>query len=136
VEFITEKRAFDLHVRGTVPAALTGRLIIAASRRDKDHCKFSRWQDSQADLVRLDLTPGKPGRIRAEILSVDSYASDFGGPRAQPPFYPAQPNHGLNWCGNTVWATNLLFGAPLEIDLEKWECRVRRAFSRQRCICS
>jgi hypothetical protein len=123
VKFVTEKRAFDLHVRGAIPAALSGRLIIAASRRDKDRRRFSRWHDSQADLIRLDLTPGKPGRIRAEILSVDPFASDVGDSLAEKPFYVAQPNHGLNWSGDTVWATNLLFGAPLEIDLERWEPR-------------
>ena len=39
------------------------------------------------------------------------------------PFYDTQPNHGLNSVSDTVWATNLLFGAPLEIDLAAWQPR-------------
>jgi hypothetical protein len=120
MEFSSEKRSFDLHVRGAVPGALAGRLIIAASRRDKDRSKFSRWHDSQADLIRLDLTPGKPGRIQAHIVSVDPCEQAVCAERT---FYASQPNHGVNWRGNTIWATNLLFGAPLEIDLEKLEPR-------------
>ena len=37
--------------------------------------------------------------------------------------YATQPNHGINIKGNLVWATNLLFGAPLELDLKKWRSR-------------
>jgi hypothetical protein len=41
--------------------------------------------------------------------------------------YATQPNHGVNVVGDTLWATNLLFGAPLEVDLAKWlPCRVLR----------
>src|SRR5437899_1739046 len=121
MHFASEKHAFDLHVRGVVPDALDGRLIIAASRRNKNRRKFYRWHDSQADLIRLDLVPGKPGRVHAEVLSIDPFASDVGFCSAERPFYSAQPNHGVNWCGKTIWATNLLFGAPVQIDLEKWE---------------
>jgi hypothetical protein len=37
--------------------------------------------------------------------------------------YATQPNHGVNVAGDTLWATNLLFGAPLEVDLAKWKPR-------------
>ena len=120
-----EKRSFDLHVRGELPEALEGHLIIAASRRNKDRSVFSRWHDSQADLIRLDLHPGKPGRVEANLLSVDPFMHRFDSELSEPewPFYPTQPNHGINIRNGTVWATNLLFGAPLEIDLARWEPR-------------
>jgi hypothetical protein len=37
--------------------------------------------------------------------------------------YATQPNHGVNIAGNTMWATNLLFGAPLEVDIAAWKPR-------------
>jgi hypothetical protein len=37
--------------------------------------------------------------------------------------YATQPNHGVNVAGDTIWATNLLFGAPLEVDLASWTPR-------------
>src|SRR5579863_342860 len=118
----SETQVFDLYVRGTVPAAMSGSLIIAASRRHKDRQRFLRWHDSQADLIKLDVRPGKPGRIKATILSVDTWKFCNTQPRATP-FYPSQPNHGVNIDGHTVWATNLLFGAPLEVDLPSWKPR-------------
>src|SRR5262245_38551801 len=117
--------AFDLYVRGAVPKGLDGSLIVAASRRHKDQTIFSRWHDSQADLFRFDLRPGKPGRIRAHLLTPDPTGADIGllERTTQPHLYATQPNHGINIRGNSVWATNLLFGAPLEIDLKKWKPR-------------
>lgn len=120
---------FDLYVRGEIPAALRGSLVVACSRRNKDRGLFARWHDSQADLLRLDLSPGKPGRVRASILAVDPSGArlECGDSRTAfdrhaygrlPDYgYATQPNHGINIAGGTVWATNLLFGAPLEVDL-------------------
>lgn len=119
---ITEVQRFDLYVRGTIPAGLSGCLVIAAARRNKDRTFFSRWHDSQADLIRLDLLPGKPGRIKARILTVDPWKFCHTR-RGTSSFYPFQPNHGVNIEGNTLWATNLLFGAPLEVDLLSWKPR-------------
>jgi hypothetical protein len=117
-----ETSHFDLHVRGEIPPCLAGSLVVATSRRHKDRAFFARWHDSQADLLKLDLVPGKPGEVRATFLAVDPYWQDRGGP-APAPFYAAQPNHGLNCSADTVWATNLLFGAPLEVDLASWRPR-------------
>ena len=117
---VSETRTFDLYVRGAVPAATSGSLFVAAARRHKDRSRFSRWQDSQADLIRLDLHPGKPGRIKVHILSVDPWKF-CGTKKSDSPFYAFQPNHGLNIEGDTLWATNLLFGAPLEVDLRTWK---------------
>jgi hypothetical protein len=114
-------RSFDLYVRGHVPKAFEGSLIVAAARRHKDRRLFSRWHDSQADLFRIDLRPGKPGRIHAHWLAVDSSGSNVG--TTNPFGYVTQPNHGINIAGDHVWATNLLFGAPLEIDLKRWRAR-------------
>jgi hypothetical protein len=113
--------SFDLYIRGAVPKAFDGSLVVAASRRNKDRSIFSRWHDSQADLFRIDLRPGKPGRIRAHVLPVDSSGADVG--TTNPFGYSTQPNHGVNIAANHVWATNLLFGAPLEIDLKRWCAR-------------
>lgn len=116
-----ESAVFGLYVRGSIPKTLEGSLIIAANRRNKTQSVFSRWHDSQTDFFRLDLRPGKPGRIRARMLAVDSSGSDV---KASNLFgYATQPNHGININGNSVWATNLLFGAPLEIDLKRWKPR-------------
>jgi hypothetical protein len=112
---------FDLYVRGSIPKVLDGSLIVAANRRNKDRSAFSRWHDSQADLFRIDLSPGKPGRIRANILTPDPSGGDVGA--CNPHGYVTQPNHGINIQGNTVWVTNLLFGAPLEVDLRRWKSR-------------
>jgi hypothetical protein len=123
----------DLHVRGEIPDLLDGSLLVACSRRNKDRSFFSRWHDSQADLIRLELTAGKPGKVRAQLLSVDSSGADVGlkvkpSRNSQDEFtkryrYATQPNHGLNVAGDTLWATNLLFGAPLEVDLKRWKAR-------------
>lgn len=110
--------SFDLHVRGAVPKAFEGSLVVAASRRNKDRRVFSRWHDSQSDLFRIDLRPGKPGRIRARFLAVEPSGARLG---AKNPYgYATQPNHGVNIASERVWATNLLFGAPLEVDLKRW----------------
>lgn len=117
-----ESSQFDLHVRGEIPSCMAGSLVIATSRRNKTRSLFTRWHDSQADLLKLDLFPGKPGEARATFLSVDRrWTSD--DEHDPPPFYETQPNHGLNCSADTVWATNLLFGAPLEIDLASWRPR-------------
>jgi hypothetical protein len=117
-----ETSEFDLYVRGVIPSCLAGSLIVATSRRHKTRSRFARWHDSQADLLKLDVSPGRPGKVRASFLAIDGrWAGD--GPPAPAPFYTTQPNHGLNCSANTVWATNLLFGAPLEIDLASWRPR-------------
>jgi hypothetical protein len=121
-------------VRGSVPSALSGSLIVPTNRRAKNRSRFARWHDSQTDLVRLDLTPGRPGRVRARVLPVDP--AGVGLPRPDRLAcsdrrltetanggYATQPNHGVNVAGGTMWATNLLFGAPLEVDLAEWEPR-------------
>jgi hypothetical protein len=124
---------FELHVRGEVPAALSGSLVVPTSRRHKDRRRFARWHDSQTDLLRLDLHPGRPGRITATVLEVDPLGADLPRPlrdeahelrtlAADPAYgYATQPNHGVNIAGGRVWATNLLFGAPLELDLATWQ---------------
>lgn len=127
--------ALDFHVRGEIPPQLGGSLLIASSRRNKDRRVFSRWHDSQADLIRIELSPGRPGKARAHLLSVnpsgegldfvkpvnDGFAPGETPPNAnQPGFYATQPNHGINVNGRRMWATNLLFGAPLEVDLRTW----------------
>jgi hypothetical protein len=119
----TETGEIELEVRGRIPPILAGSLIVATSRRHKDRHRFSRWHDSPSDLLRLDLYPGRPGRVRARFLSIDPEVERLA-PGYQPPgFYPTRPNHGINIEGSTVWATNLLFGAPLEVDLETWTPR-------------
>jgi hypothetical protein len=121
-------------VRGSVPAALSGFLIVPTNRRAKNRGRFARWHDSQTDLVRLDLTPGRPGRVRARVMPVDPAAVDLPRPDAVTASdqrltetanggYATQPNHGVNVSGDTLWATNLLFGAPLEVDLAEWKPR-------------
>ena len=116
-----ETSEFDLYVRGEIPSLLAGSLIIATSRRHKDPGLFARWHDSQADLLKLDVFPGRPGRVLATFLSVDPNWPAGGFRRT--PFYVTQPNHGLNCSSDTLWATNLLFGAPLEVDLASWRPR-------------
>ena len=117
-----ETSRFDLYVRGEIPSSLAGSLIVATSRRHKNRSLFSRWHDSQADLLKLDLFPGKPGRVSATFLAVDQNWPTSNGHEPSP-FYATQPNHGLNCSPDTVWATNLLFGAPLEVDLASWRPR-------------
>lgn len=112
---LMERSEFDLYVRGEIPTCLSGSLIVATSRRHKDPRVFARWHDSQADLLKLDLYPGRPGRVHASYLAVDPNWPE--GQSERPPFYNTQPNHGLNCTSDTLWATNLLFGVPLEIDL-------------------
>lgn len=130
-----DRATFDLYVRGSVPPELAGALIVPTSRRSKDRAAYSRWHDSQTDLMRLDVTPGKPGRIRVHVLGVDSTAADLparyrSGEHAVRAYgarthrgYATQPNHGVNVAGQTLWATNLLFGAPVEVDVSRWEVR-------------
>lgn len=120
---VLETGSFDLYVRGEIPRQLTGSLIVATSRRNKDRRVFSRWHDSQSDLLRLDLHPGRPGRIRAQFLAIDPAGQGLVTGYRDPAFYAAQPNHGVNHEGAYVWATNLLFGAPLEVDLATWAPR-------------
>ena len=121
-------------MRGSVPAALSGFLIVPTNRRAKERGRFARWHDSQTDLVRLDLTPGRPGRVRARVLPVDPAGIDLSRPdrvaasdrrltESANGGYATQPNHGVNVAGDTLWATNLLFGAPLEVDLAEWKPR-------------
>jgi hypothetical protein len=116
-----ETSQFELHVRGEIPSCLSGSLVIATNRRHKDRSFFARWHDSQADLLKLDLSPGRPGAVHASFLKVDPNWPDCEDRIF--PFYTTQPNHGLNCSGSTVWATNLLFGAPLEVDLVSWRPR-------------
>jgi hypothetical protein len=126
------RQTIDLYVRGELPSTLTGSLLVAMSRRDKRRSAFFRWQDSQTDLLRLDLYPGRPGRVVANIFAVDPSGSDVGdgfdaGAFDRTAFgsipeygYATQPNHGLNVAGGKVWTTNLLFGAPLQMDVASW----------------
>ncbi len=126
---------WDLYVQGELPALLAGSLIVPTNRRNKDRRFFSRWHDSQTDLIRLDLYPGRPGRVQAHILAVDPSGADLGDGFRRGEFerraygqlasygYATQPNHGVNIAGDTLWATNLLFGAPLEVDLVTWKPR-------------
>jgi hypothetical protein len=123
----------DLYVRGELPREIEGSFVVACSRRHKDRAIFSRWQDSQADLIRIDITPGKPGRAQATVLEVDPTGNDLnatsvqvsGGGLPDDPtsHYLTQPNHGLNIANGNLWATNLLFGFPLEVDLWRWRPR-------------
>src|SRR3972149_3097501 len=125
--------SFDLFVRGEMPVGVAGRFLVALSRRHKDRTRFSRWHDSQTDLLRLDISPGRPGRVTATILEVDPSGADLGRGLRRSAFeveaygrapaygYATQPNHGVNLADGRIWATNLLFGAPLEIDLKSWE---------------
>ncbi len=130
----TDPYSFDLRVRGRIPPELAGWLLVPTNRRHKDRARFARWHDSQADLMRIDLYPGRPGRVRANVLEVDPMATDVGGALAsggspaldllglgEPSPYVTQPNHGANIAGDTLWATNLLFGAPLEVDIPRWK---------------
>jgi hypothetical protein len=107
---------------------------VPTNRRSKDRSRFSRWHDSQTDLIRLDLTPGRPGRVRARVLPVDPAGIDLARPEAVAASdrrltetagggYATQPNHGVNVAADTLWATNLLFGAPLEVELAAWRPR-------------
>lgn len=120
---VLETNSFDLHVRGEIPSLLSGSLVIATSRRNKNRSVFSRWHDSQSDLLRLDLYPGRPGRVQAHFMAVDPKGEGLAKGYQHPAFYVTQPNHGINIEGSSVWATNLLFGAPLEIDLANWTPR-------------
>jgi hypothetical protein len=113
-----EIESIDLNVRGQIPKELDGCLFVAASRRHKDRSRFSRWHDSQADLIRLDIQP--PGRVRAHVLQVDPTGSGLPGGDGWKSFYATQPNHGVNLAGDHGWFTNLLYGAPLEVDLRTW----------------
>lgn len=126
-------RSFELFVRGEIPPKVAGRFLVAMNRRHKDRSRFSRWHDSQTDLLRLDVSPGRPGRVTATLLEVDPSGADLGDNFARSAYeveayshspaygYATQPNHGVNLAEDRIWATNLLFGAPLEIDLRSWE---------------
>lgn len=123
----------ELYVRGELPECLSGSLLVAMSRRHKRRTAFFRWQDSQADLLRLDLSPGKPSHVVGHVLPVDPSGRDVGDgfpandfDRASYGNSPAygfatQPNHGLNYAAGKVWTTNLLFGAPLQMNVEAWQ---------------
>jgi Retinal pigment epithelial membrane protein len=127
------KASIDLYVRGRIPEQLRGVFLVASSRRHKDRGRFSRWHDSQADLLRLEVSPGSPGKVSATVVEVDPSGRSLGNgfspnayENARAPDdaaygYATQPNHGLNVSGDRVWATNLLFGAPLELDLNTWQ---------------
>jgi hypothetical protein len=116
-----DESRFELHMRGCIPAAIEGSLVVATNRRHKTRSVFSRWHDSQAELVRLDVTPGNPGRVRVRLLATDPRWPAAAATQAQ--MYVSQPNHGINCTPDTLWATNLLFGAPLEVDLHTWRPR-------------
>ncbi len=129
----TDLCTFELYVRGSVPSTLAGSLIVPMSRRHKERTRFARWHDSQTDLLRLDLAPGHPGRVTATLLEVDPLGTNLPRPlrddaremsvRAGDPAYgyATQPNHGVNIGSGRLWATNLLFGAPLELDIATWQ---------------
>jgi Retinal pigment epithelial membrane protein len=126
-------RSLELFVRGEIPKEVEGRFFVAMNRRHKDRTKFSRWHDSQADLLRLDVVPGRPGRVTASVIEVDPSGEDLGNRFGRSAFevqaygknpaygYATQPNHGVNVADGRLWATNLLFGAPLEMEIESWE---------------
>jgi hypothetical protein len=136
---VTEDRTLDarsqtveLYVRGELPESLSGHLLVAMNRRDKRRSAFFRWHDSQTDLLRLDLRPGRPSRVVGHVLAVDPSGRDVENgfrPNAfelsaygrSPAYgYATQPNHGLNVAAGKVWTTNLLFGAPLQVDVASW----------------
>lgn len=130
---VSENPDIELQVSGRLPAAMSGSLLVASSRRHKDRSRFGRWHDSQADLIRIDLAP--PGRVTTRVLTADpsgadlmmgfkrtAYDEDAYG-RSPAYGYATQPNHGLNVAAGKLWATNLLFGAPLEIDIASWRPR-------------
>lgn len=132
---VTQSLRFPLRVRGEIPAGLVGSLTVPTNRRSKDRRHFARWHDSQTDLIRLDLYPGRPGRVVANVLAVEPNGADLPN-RSGFEFdhllaleagaaygYLTQPNHGINIAGGTLWATNLLYGAPLEIDIATWQPR-------------
>lgn len=119
----------DLHVRGRIPDSVAGMLLVPCSRRNKRRDVYSRWHDSQADLIRLTLEPGAPSRVRAEIVEIDPLAKNLSGAQTNwlelcangtdPAFgYVTQPNHGVNAANGRIWITNLIFGAPLELDAD------------------
>jgi hypothetical protein len=123
----------ELHVRGEIPDSLYGSIVVATSRRNKIRTIFSRWHDSQTDIMKINLIPGKPGRVCVQILSVDPSAADVENQSSLTKFdkesfgknpeygYATQPNHAINVADGYMWATNLLFGAPLEIDLKTFK---------------
>ena len=120
----------NLHVRGRIPELVAGTLLVPCSRRNKRREVYSRWHDSQADLIRLTLEPGAPGQVKAEIVEIDPLAKDVSGAQSNwldlsangtdPEFgYVTQPNHGVNATNGRIWITNLMFGAPLELDADR-----------------
>ncbi len=122
----------EFAVRGELPKALSGHLLVALSRRHKLRSAFFRWQDSQTDLLRLDLHPGRPSLVSGHVLAVDPSGRDLREGFSATAFdtasygrlpaygYATQPNHGLNVAAGKVWTTNLLFGAPLQVDVARW----------------
>src|ERR1700727_4048822 len=119
----------ELHVRGHIPDLVAGSLLVPCSRRNKRRDTYSRWHDSQADLIRLNLEPGVPGRVTAEIVEIDPLARELPGGQqdwldlstngTDSTFgYVTQPNHGINFASGRIWITNLMFGAPLELDAQ------------------
>src|SRR5881392_67181 len=69
----------ELFVRGQIPERLHGSVIVATNRRSKNRTQYSRWQDSQADLFKIHLEPGSPGRAVVEIWRVDPSGADLDG---------------------------------------------------------
>jgi hypothetical protein len=121
---------YELFVRGDIPRELDGSLILCSARRSKDHHAFARWHDSPADLIKLDIRPGSPGSVVVEIWPVDRAEGTFtpsafeqAAARDSRYGYATQPNHGINVGNGVAWGTNLVFGAPLEIDLSTWRPR-------------
>jgi len=126
-------RDVELEVHGRLPSGVRGSLLVACSRRHRDRSLFDRWHDSPTDLIRIQLQP--PDRVTARILSVDPSGADLNGGFRRTAYdreacgrspaygYATQPNHGLNVGSGKLWATNLLFGAPLEIDIASWRPR-------------
>lgn len=117
----------ELYVRGRIPPEAEGSLVVACSRRVKDKTAYCRWHEAPTDLIRLDLHPGRPGRVVARILEIGGRGPPgHTGPAFRDPSCHGagdQPNHGVNAEAGTVWATNLLFGAPVEVELESWTPR-------------
>jgi hypothetical protein len=70
--------------------------------------------------------------VSACVLAVDPSGRDVADGFHATPFdeeaygrlpsygYVTQPNHGLNVAAGKVWTTNLLFGAPLQLDVKRW----------------
>ena len=51
------------------PGRWKARSLWRAAGESKHRTVFSRWHDAQADLVRIDIVPGKPGRAQASTVA-------------------------------------------------------------------